>query len=157
MRAKEYLNQLENLDQKIKHKKQELIEAKRNRGISIGGAETGRVQTTLAGSNGKQTESQALKVVSIEEEIESQIIEYMELKHKYIDQIHDLKDGLYIDVLYRRYIRGERNFTQIACDMGYSYKHIINKHGEALVAFEKSHQDLFEDKSTTDGKLMEKF
>ncbi|WP_143318916.1 hypothetical protein [Clostridium sp. HBUAS56010] len=157
MKAKEYLSQLEQLDQKIKHKKQELIEAKRNRGISTAGTETGKIQTTLAGSSGKQTESQALKVVSLEEIIESQIIEYMELKHKYIDQIHDLKDGLYIDVLYRRYIRGEKNFTQIACDMGYSYKHIINKHGEALIAFEKSHQDLFENEAVTDGKLMEKF
>jgi hypothetical protein len=157
MRAKEYLSQLDNLDQKIIHKKLELIEAKKNRGISIGGSETGKVQTTLAGSSGKQTETQALKVVSIEEEIESQIIEYLEMKHKYIDQIHDLKDGLYMDVLYRRYIRGERNFTQIACDMGYSYKHIINKHGEALIAFEKSHQDLFENIIVTDGKLMEKF
>ena len=53
MKAKEYLSQLEQLDQKIKHKKQELIEAKRNRGISTAGTETGKVQTTLAGSNGK--------------------------------------------------------------------------------------------------------
>jgi hypothetical protein len=153
MKAKEYLSQLEQLEQKIKHKKQELIEAKRNRGIVTGGSETDRVQTTLLGSSGRQTESQALKVVTLEEEIESQIIEYMELKHEYIDQIHDLTDGLYIDVLYRRYIRGEKNFTQIACDMGYSYKHIINKHGEALTAFEKSHKDLL---NITDGKLMEK-
>lgn len=148
--VKEYLSQLDDIDKKIRHKKQELKEAKQSRGIIMASdGNAGKVQTSLAGSTGKQTESQALKIVSIEEEIESQIIEYMEMKHRYIDQIHDLKDGLCIDILYRRYVRGEKNFAQIACDMGYSYKYVINKHGEALVAFEKYHQHMLEDK---DGK-----
>lgn len=144
MTVKEYLSQLDDLNKKIRHKKQELKEAKRNRGIIIVSDGTdGKVQTSFTGSTGKQTESQALRIVSLEEDIESKIIEYMELKHELIDQIHDLKDGLCIDILYHRYVRGEKNFTQIACDMGYSYKYIINKHGEALIAFEKSHQELF--------------
>jgi hypothetical protein len=142
--VKEYLSQLDDLNKKIRHKKQELNDAKRSRGIVIASDGTdGKVQTSFTGSTGKQTESQALRIVSLEEEIENKIIEHMELKHELIDQIHDLKDGLCIDILYRRYVRGEKNFTQIACDMGYSYKYIINKHGEALIAFEKSHQELF--------------
>ena len=147
--AKEYLAQLDELNKKIWHKKQELIEAKRNRGIlfSTDGMEFDRVQTSFVGSGGKPTESQALRIVSLEEDIENKIIEYMEFRHKLIDQIHDLNDGLYIDILYRRYVRNEKNFNQIACDMGYSYKYIINKHGEALVAFEKIHQELFRSKS----------
>ena len=147
MTAKEYLSQLGVLDQKIKHKKQELREAKGNRGIHAkkDGSEVENVQTSFGGAQGNQTESQALRVVSLEEDIENQIIQHMELKHKLIDEIHDVNDSLYIDILYRRYVRNERNFTQIACDMGYTYKYIINKHGEALMAFERVHPELVRD------------
>lgn len=147
MAAKEYLSQLDELNKKIKHKKQELLDAKRNRGISVGeDSESGKVQTSFVGANGKQTESQALRIVSLEEQIEERIIEYMELKHKMIDQIHSLNDSLFIDILYRRYVRNEKNFAQIACDMGYTYKYVINKHGEALQAFEKAHPELFKER-----------
>ena len=147
MTAKEYLSQLGVLDQKIKHKKQELREAKGNRGIHAkkDGSEVENVQTSFGGAQGNQTESQALRVVSLEEDIENQIIQHMELKHKLIDEIHDVNDSLYIDILDRRYVRNERNFTQIACDMGYTYKYIINKHGEALMAFERIHPELLRD------------
>ena len=147
MTAKEYLSQLGVLDQKIKHKKQELREAKGNSGIHAkkDGSEVENVQTSFGGAQGNQTESQALRVVSLEEDIENQIIQHMELKHKLIDEIHDVNDSLYIDILYRRYVRNERNFTQIACDMGYTYKYIINKHGEALMAFERVHPELLRD------------
>ena len=99
------------------------------------------VQTSFGSACGNQTEAQALRVVSLEEDIENRIIQYMELKHRLIDEIHDINDSLFIDILYRRYVRNEMNFTQIACDMGYTYKYIINKHGEALMAFERVHPE----------------
>lgn len=143
MTAKEYLSQLGLLDQKIKHKKQELREAGGNRGIHArkDGSEVENIQTSFGSAQGNQTEAQALRVVSLEEDIENRIIQYMELKHRLIDEIHDINDSLFIDILYRRYVRNERNFTQIACDMGYTYKYIINKHGEALMAFERAHPE----------------
>ena len=143
MTAKEYLSQLGVLDQKIKHKKQELREAKGDRGIHAkkDGSEVENVQTSFGSTQGNQTEAQALRVVSLEEDIEDRIIQYMELKHRLIDEIHDINDSLFIDILYRRYVRNERNFTQIACDMGYTYKYVINKHGEALMAFERAHPE----------------
>ena len=100
--AKEYLSQLEELEKKVKHKKQQLAEAKKNRGIVTisNDSEVGKVQTSFSGGDGRRTESQALRVVSLEEEIENKIIDYMELQNKLIDQIHDLKDGLFIEILY---------------------------------------------------------
>lgn len=147
MTSKEYLSKLGVLDQKIRHKKQELREAKGNRGLHAkkNGSEVENIQTSIGGPQGNRTESQALRVVSLEEEIENRLIEYMELKHKIIDEIHDVNDSLFIDILYRRYVRNEKNFTQIACDMGYTYKYIINKHGEALMAFERKHPELLKD------------
>lgn len=143
--AKEYLSQLEELEKKVKHKKQQLADAKKNRGIVTisNDSEVGKVQTSFCGGEGRRTESQALRVVALEEEIENKIIDYMELQNKLIDQIHDLKDGLFIEILYRRYVRTEKDFTKMACDMGYSYKYVINMHGEALVAFENSHPEIF--------------
>lgn len=143
MTAKEYLCRLGVLDQKIRHKNQELREAKGRRGIHTeSGNEVEDIQTSFTGPCGNQTEVQALRVVSLEEDIENRLIQYMELKHRMIDEIHDVNDSLFIDILYRRYVRNEKNFTQIACDMGYSYKYIVNKHGEALMAFERVHPEL---------------
>lgn len=92
MTAKEYLSQLGVLDQKIKHKKQELREARGTQGIHAkkNGSEVENVQTSFGSAQGNQTEAQALRVVSLEEDIENRIIQYMELKHRLIDEIHDI-------------------------------------------------------------------
>ena len=145
MTAKEYLSQLGVLDQKIKHKKPELREGSRGIHAKKDGSEVENVQTSFGSAQGNQTEAQALRVVSLEEDIEDRIIQYMELKHRLIDEIHDINDSLFIDILYRRYVRDERNFAQIACDMGYTYKYVINKHGEALMAFERAHPERLRD------------
>lgn len=146
MTVKEYLNGLEAIEIKINQKKQELKEAKISRGITSGETKE-QVQTSFSGSSSNVTGNQAVDIVSIEEEIQSKIVEYVTQKHLLIDQIHDLKDTLYIDILYRRYVRNEKNFEQIAYDMGYTYKYIINKHGEALVAFKLAHPNLFNTRS----------
>lgn len=150
MTAKEYLNQLEELRKKTKHKKQQLADAKKNRGIVTvqSDPEAGKVQTSFHGGDGKRTESQALRIVSLEEEVENKIIDYLELQNKIIDQIHDLKNVLHIEILYRRYVRNEKDFTKMAYDMGYCYKYVVNMHGEALVAFEKSHPEIFSGKES---------
>lgn len=145
MTAKEYLSQLELLSQRIRHKKQELRDEKLNLGISVTGEKGERVQTSFAGAaEGNRTESQAMRLMSLETEIGEQIVEYMEECHKIIDQIHDLHDSIYIDILYRRYVKQERDFTKLAFAMGYSYKYVINKHGEALMEFERVHPEILE-------------
>ena len=140
MTAKEYLSQLELLSQRIRHKKQELRDEKLNLGISVKGETGERVQTSFAGA----AESQAMRLMNLETEIGEQIVEYMEECHKIIDQIHDLHDSIYIDILYRRYVKQERDFTKLAFAMGYSYKYVINKHGEALMEFERVHPEILE-------------
>jgi hypothetical protein len=140
--AKEYLSQLGELTTKIKQKKQEFNDIQDNLGIVIksDGTESVKVQTSFVGANGKQTETQAIRIVTIENDIKDKIIEYIETKNKIIDQIHNLNNELYIDILYRRYVRGERDFTKMAYEMGYTYKYIVNKHGEALAKFKRIHQ-----------------
>lgn len=145
MTAKEYLNKLEELQTKVKQKKQELEDIQNNLGIVTNGngGDSVRVQTSFGCATGKRTEQQAIRIASVENDIREKIIEYIETKNKIIDEIHDLNSDLYIDILYRRYVRGEKNFTKIAYEMGYAYKYIVNKHGEALLQFEKIHPLLF--------------
>lgn len=152
MTAKEYLSKLDLINLKIKNKEQELMEAKRNRGITITGGNGDRVQTSLCGSYGKQTENQAVEIVSLETEVENQIAEYMQIKHKYIDLIHGLTNEAYIKVLHCRYVCGKKDFNQVASDMGYSYKRVINIHGSALLAFERCYEELLKPENKTDGK-----
>lgn len=143
MTAKEYLSQLGALNRKITHKKQELEEARRETGINRkGDNDDGKVQISFTGYTGSQTESQALRIVTLREEISNGIIEYLEQKSTIIDQIHSLDDSLDIDILYRRYVQEERHFEKIAVEMGYAYQYIINKHGEALKRFEKRFSDV---------------
>ncbi|WP_434310476.1 hypothetical protein [Hominifimenecus sp. rT4P-3] len=142
MTAKEYLGQLKSLERKIHHKKMELKEAESSVGISF--RHNGEhVQTSFSGAMGDYTGRQAVRILSLKETIDQKIIEYLELKNQIVDQIHDLREGIYIDILYRHYVREDGDFAQIADDMGYSYKYIINKHGEALSAFERIHPELF--------------
>lgn len=126
MTAKEYLSRLEVLEEKVGHKKKELED----------------IQSCCEYFRGNQTDDKALRIVSLERDIESRIIAYMELKNKIIDEIHEMDYSLFIKILYRRYVRNEKNLIRLACDMGYSYKYIINKHGEALAEFGRIHPEL---------------
>lgn len=144
MTAKEYLSKLEELNIKLRQKKQELSDVQDNLGIIVksGDGESIKVQTSFGGANGNQTEKQAIKIFTVENDIKNKIIEYIEKKNEMIDQIHGLDNELYIDILYRRYVKGEKDFTKLAYEMGYTYKYIINKHGEALLAFGKKYESL---------------
>lgn len=143
MRAKQYLNRLEILNIKLDQKKAELQVAMDEMGMST--RSYGEpVQTSFCGATGNQTEEQAIRIASLQIEIQKQIIEYHEEKDRIINQIHALQNVLFIDVLYRRYVEDETDFVKIAYDMGYSYKYILNAHGRALQEFEKRHKDILE-------------
>lgn len=145
MTAKEYLRKLSMLRTKMENKKRELREINKEIGIcSRPESGAGRVQTSFVGATGNQTEQQAIRIAALKEEISEYLVTYLEEKNKIIDQIHELNDAIYIDILYKRYVREERHFEKIAFDMGYSYQYIINKHGAALKAFEDKFPDLFE-------------
>ena len=65
-----------------------------------------------------------------------EIDSYTELKHKIINEIHQLADKRYVDILYKRYVDGMK-FEQIALEMNYEYKWTCSLHGRALLAFEE--------------------
>ena len=64
------------------------------------------------------------------------IDEFVDLKDKIINEIHQLKDYRHIDVLYQRYVQ-YHSFELIAVNMGYTIRRVYQLHGDALQEFQK--------------------
>ena len=133
MTAKEYLEQIELLDIKI-HQKEEELERVRE---TAGGAaairyDKDRVQTSVMAD---AVERNVLKIIDLEEKIFQQKLQLTTLRNNIIDQIQDLEDPRYIQILYLRYVNYEK-FEKISLDMNYDYTYTRSLHGEALGMFE---------------------
>lgn len=144
MTAKEYLSQLQTLDIKINQKIKEAEELKAL-AFTAGaiGALEDRVQTSPSGESRQLVAIE--KYVDMQREIEAEIDSYTELKHKIINEIHQLENPRYIKLLNLRYvpdIEGRvKRLEEIAEIMKksngeeYSYEHIRDLHGQALKDF----------------------
>lgn len=95
-----------------------------------------RVQTSV--SNDASYVRQIEKIIDLENDIDSLINEYTDLKHRIIGQLHDLNSIDQIRVLYKRYVLGE-NFEQIAVDLNFSIRNVYKIHGRGLQEFQKIH------------------
>ena len=146
MTPKEYLLRIGIYRRKIIQKQELLKDANAVIGIQgKKGDDPERVQTSFFGSGNNTTMQQALRILELKEEINDDIITYLEKINKMVSQIHKIDDSICIDILYKRYVQEENRFEKIASDMGYSYQYIINKHGEGLKRFEEKFPELFQD------------
>lgn len=68
-------------------------------------------------------------------------LRYEKEVRKRIDQIAGLDNDLYARVLTLRYVDGKR-WEEIACIIGYSFRHVIRVHGQALHAFQVYYKDV---------------
>jgi hypothetical protein len=135
MKAKEYLRQIEKLDKCIEQKQIEYDEL-RHRAKTSGGIQYGeRVQTSPTGDT---LERKVVNYVQLEKEIDDMIDRFVDLKHQIIDEIQELSDVNYIDILFKRYVQ-YKSFEQIAVEMGYTYDYTRHLHGYALDAFRRKH------------------
>lgn len=147
MTAKEYLSQIRLLDLKIDQKieeRQELMH--RASGIAAVSADPNRVQTS---GDTVGPMRYVDKAVDMEQDINRMISEYTSARDRIINQIHQLSDARYVELLNLKYVgRREKNgrmhymrLEEIACTMiksngePYSYDHIRSMHGEALKRF----------------------
>ena len=60
---------------------------------------------------------------------------------KRMEQIEGMDNVLYAKVLTLRYIDGKR-WEEIACVIGYSFRHVTRLHGQALSAFARQYKDV---------------
>lgn len=154
MNAKEYLEQVRLLDGRITRKIEEK-EYLRNLATGVGsfGLNPDKVQSSI---NLHKTEDAITKYVDLEAEIDRMIDHFVDVRDKIINEIHELNDNRYEELLYLKYIGRQEHdggkihyyrLEEIACTMRktngdhYSFDHIAHLHGEALQEFWKQHSN----------------
>lgn len=146
MTAKEYLSQIRLLDVKIGQKQEE---KEYLRSVASGNKSPALTKDKVQSSiQGNKMEDAVIKYAELEREIEQMILELVILRHRIIDQIQQLQDAKYVELLQLKYVgrfEGTRihyfRLEEIACTMKksngmpYSYEHIRSLHGKALQKF----------------------
>ena len=131
-KAKEYLNQIRELDAKIQQRQDEVEKLRAFVMSQSAKLDANRVRTDSPDQD--PLAAKIAKYVDMEKEVDAMIDELIELKHTIIGQIHQLTGAKYIEVLWARYVDLE-SFDQIADSMGYSLQHVFTLHGRALQMF----------------------
>lgn len=133
MTAKAYLMQVRKARAKIEQMKEQLEELRAASGIPVQ-PDGERVLSSPAQGGCADI---AVRVVQLEHDLEHKLIEFYELRIRMLELIHSISGSWqYIDILYRRYIKGE-SFEEISVAIGYTFRHITRLHGEALKAFQE--------------------
>lgn len=134
MTPKEYLLRIHRLNVLITQRIAERDALRQTSGLK-GIAYTGdRVQSS---GSGEAPFVRALeKIMQLEEEIDTLIDTYIDLKNRIIGEIQTVPNLMYMQILYKRYVEYKR-LEVIAVEMNYSYDTIKHAHGRALQAFEK--------------------
>lgn len=133
MKAKEYLQQLKNIDVKIKQKIEEINALKNLAESTVASSDAERVQTSMCGD---KIPLIVTKYLDMEREVNNDIDKYINLRHEIIEELHSMNNVLFIDILFKRYVEF-KTLELIAVETGYSYQHIRNQHGYALLEFQK--------------------
>lgn len=134
MKAKEYLLQIEVLQEKIEQKRKRAKEY-RDLALSSGGFDYGkeRVQTSNLGG---QIETPVVRYIALEQEIDQDTYILQKKKDEITNEIHNLDNAAHIKILYKRYVEC-KNLGKVAREMKYTYQYIREMHGKALKEFEK--------------------
>ena len=136
MNVKAYLQQIKVLDTKIKQKEEQIEYLKE----AAGGAgairyDKDKVQTSCSDS---KLESMIIQYMTLEQEVQEEKLKFEQARQKIINQIHELNDDRYINVLFKRYVE-LKGFEKIAVEMDYNYDYVRELHALAINAFEITH------------------
>lgn len=134
MKAKEYLKQVELLDTKIQQKKIELENLKEN--ATCTGSFDYSAEKVQTSAKADSMSIKVAKYVDLEKEINEDIEQFTELRHKVIGQIHMLSDPKYMNILFKKYIE-YKGLKEIAREMDYTHEYVRRLHGWALLSFER--------------------
>lgn len=139
MKAKDYLKQLELLNEKINQKLLQVSEL-RQMAMSSGAIDYSkdRVQSFPTGDG---LSNSVIRYVALEEEIDKQIDQFVDMKNLIINQIQGLKDVNHMKILFKRYVEFKR-LEVIAVEMNYTYQYTREMHGYALAEFQRTYTNL---------------
>lgn len=136
--AKQYLDQLRVIDTKINQKMEELADLM-TAATSTGAIDysKGRVQTSPQNAQ----ENRICKYVDLDAEINREIDEFVDIKHRVTKEIQELNVDYYIKILFKVYVQ-YKTVKDAANEIGLSYQYVRDLHKKALEAFEELHTDL---------------
>lgn len=133
MTAKEYLNQVRNLESKMKILKEE-IDTLREMVVSTGAIQQGE-RVLSSGTQDKMTET-ICKINEKECEWNNLMREFALARANVIINIQKLNNPEYEQILYKRYCQSKK-WEEIALEMNYTYQWVCKLHGRALLELDK--------------------
>lgn len=137
MTVKEYLKQIEFRRHLIERGNERLKELREItvtlRGVSY---DTDRVQSSTHGGAMSGVE----KLADMESKLNRDILKYLELSSRIIDQINGLGDLQCSELLYLRYVSCLR-WEEIACRMHIGIRGVYKAHGRALKLFGEKYKE----------------
>lgn len=136
MTIKEYLSQLQDIEEKICDQK-EYIETLRESLTSIGGMEMNPDKVQSSGADKDKFANVIAKVVDAEQKLKEMEKHFGLLKVQIAEQIHGMDDMILKKLLKLRYIDWKDHGTikKVAVAMSYSVDHTKKLHRDALYAF----------------------
>ena len=96
-----------------------------------------RVQTSPQNAQ----ENRICKYVDLDAEINREIDEFVDIKHRVTKEIQELNVDYYIKILFKVYVQ-YKTVKDAANEIGLSYQYVRDLHKKALKAFEELHTDL---------------
>lgn len=138
--AEKYLQQLEVLDTNINQNLERLADMQINM-CNVDGIDYSaeRVQTSPSGDGLCKGVS---AYVDFNNKINEEIDNFIDAKNKIIQEIRDLHNADYIQVLFKKYVQF-KTLTITAREMKRSYNYVLNVHKKALAAFEEAYENLY--------------
>ena len=133
MDTKKYLGQIERLDRMIENKLSEIYQLKKMACSVTVSNEKERVQTS---PDMDRLGNTVAKIVDLEKETDRLVDEFVDKRNHIISQIDGMGNIDYYHVLSMRYV-GRKTFDKISENTGWSKRHVLRLHGQALLAFER--------------------
>ena len=133
MTAKEYLNQVKNLESKMKILKEE-IDTLREMVVSTGAIQQGE-RVLSSGTQDKMAET-ICKINEKECEWNDLMREFALARANVIINIQKLNNPEYEQILYKRYCQSKK-WEEIALEMNYTYQWVCKLHGRVLLELDK--------------------
>lgn len=136
--AKQYLDQLRVIDTKINQKMEELADLM-TAATSTGAIDYSKDRVQTSPQNAQ--ENRICKYVDLDAEINREIDEFVDIKHRVTKEIQELNVDYYITILFKVYVQ-YKTVKDAANEIGLSYQYVRDLHKKALKAFEELHTDL---------------
>ncbi len=137
MTAKEYLERIRLLDEKISQKIWEREDLERKRTL-ISAIDYSRKRLSGSKSGEASFERTSDRLVDLSREIDCDVEAFTAERHKIINQIHGLVNHKFAMVLYERYVM-YKDFKCIAAEMNYTNRYVQELCSKALANFEETY------------------